>query len=211
MTGRSSIVLRLSRSFGSQWLAPRLPDLARQHPDISVTCMFFNPGDTPVMSSGDAIVLSGSRLAELTDFTIEPLFTTTLSPVAAPSFERVDVKRLADYPVIHTLRRHDDWQTWCAAAEVPLVPRDHGWSFESSSMSYSAAQHGLGIVMAELEFIADDLAGNRLRQISPITVPSGHHYHIAFAPGRSTRPAMRKFRAWLAEQVRMQAPVSLLG
>lgn len=205
ITGRSSIVLRLSRAFGSQWLAPRLPDLARKHPDIFVTCMFYDPSDTPIMSSGDAIVVSGSRLAELTDFTIEPLFRTTLCPVAAPRFGPIDINKLADYPILHTLRRHDDWQTWCAAAQVPFVPLDHGWSFESSGMSYSAAQHGLGIVMAELEFVADDLAQGRLEQISPITVPSAHNYHIAYAPGRAARPAIRKFRDWMAEQVQLAA------
>lgn len=201
MTGRSSIVLRLSRSFGSQWLAPRLPDLARRHPEISVTCMFLNPGDIPSMSSGDAIVLGASRQGELSDFIVEPLFTTTLCPVVSPDFGPVDVAKLSDYPIIHTLRRHDDWQTWCLAAGVPYVPRDQGWSFESSSMSYSAAEHGLGIVMGELEFIAEDLAKDRLRQISPITVSSGHHFQIAYARNHFTRPALRKFRDWMAEQV----------
>jgi len=206
ITGRSSIVLRLSRAFGTQWLAPRLPDLARKHPDISVTCVFYNPSDVPIMSSGDAIVLSGNRLSELTDFTIDPLFTTNLCPVVAPSFGPVDIKRLSEYTILHTLRRHEDWHTWCAAAGIPFLPHDQGWSFESSGMSYSAAQHGLGIAMAELEFVASDLAQNRLRQISPITVSSGHLYHIAYAPGRSARPAMRKFREWMNEQVQISAP-----
>jgi DNA-binding transcriptional LysR family regulator len=201
MTGRSSIVLHLSRSFGSQWLAPRLPDLAARHPDISVTCMFLNPGDTLAGNNGDAIVLSSSRQGELSDFVVEPLFTTTLCPVAAPCFGPVDVLRLADYPIIHTLRRHDDWQTWCLAAGVPFVPRDRGWSFESSSMSYSAAQHGLGIVMAELEFISNDVNLDRLRQISPVAASSGHHFHIAYARSRYSRPAVRKFRDWLNAQM----------
>jgi DNA-binding transcriptional LysR family regulator len=205
MTGRSSIVLRLSRSFGSQWLAPRMPDLARRYPDISVTCLFLNPGDTPAANTGDAIVLSTSRRNQLSEFIVEPLFTTTLCPVVAPGFGPVDIARLADYPIIHTLRRYNDWQTWCTAAGVPFVPREHGWSFESSSMSYVAAEHGLGIVMAEREFIGDALAQGRLLPISPITASSEHNFHIAYTRSRYARPALRKFRTWMSEQMQIPA------
>lgn len=201
MTGRSSIVLHLSRSFGTQWLAPRLPDLASRHPEISVTGMFLNPGDTPTGNSGDAYITSTRRPDDQSDFIVEPMFTTTLCPVSSPALGPVDITRLADYPIIHTLRRHDDWQTWCTAAGIPVVARDRGWSFESSSMSYSAAVHGLGIVMAELEFIGEDLSEDRLRPISPITVSSGHNFHIAYSRSRYDRPALRKFRDWLAGQV----------
>lgn len=201
MTGRGSIVLHLSRSFGSQWLAPRLPDFATRHPDISVTGMFLNPGDTPTANSGDAYITSTRRPDEQADFIVEPMFTTTLCPVAAPSLGPVDVTRLDDYRIIHTLRRHDDWQTWCLAANVPVVSRDKGWSFESSSLSYSAATHGLGVVMAELEFVAEDLAQGRLRRLSPVTAPSGHNFHIAYARSRYARPALQKFRDWLARDL----------
>ena len=201
MTGRSSIVLHLSRSFGTQWLAPRLPDLATRHPEISVTGMFLNPGDAPTGNNGDAYIASTRRQDDRSDFIVEAMFTTTLCPVASPSLGQVDVTRLTDYPIIHTLRRHDDWQTWCTAAGIPVVARDRGWSFESSSMSYSAAVHGLGIVMAELEFIGEDLSEDRLRPISTVTVSSGHNFHIAYSRSRYDRPALRKFREWLAAQV----------
>lgn len=201
MTGRSSIVLHLSRSFGSQWLAPRLADFAARFPDIAITGMFLNPGDTPTGSSGDAYIASTRRDDDQTDFIVEPMFTTTLCPVASPRFESVDISRMPELPIIHTLRRHDDWQTWCIAAGLPVISRDKGWSFESSSMSYSAASHGLGVVMAELEFIAEDLAENKLRPISPVTAPSGHSFHIAYAKSRYDRPALKKFRSWLSDQL----------
>ncbi|WP_102959452.1 LysR substrate-binding domain-containing protein [Mangrovicella endophytica] len=200
MTGRSSVVLRLSRSFGMQWLAPRMLDIAQRHPEISVTSLFLNPGDGLDANGSDALVLSSNRASELADFIVEPLFVTTLCPVAAPDFGPVDIERLADYPIIHTLRRYNDWQTWCAAADIPFVPRDHGWSFESSSMSYAAAEHGLGIVMAELEFVAPAIAQGRLRPISPIQAISEHHFHIAYARSRFSRPALRTFRTWMEEQ-----------
>lgn len=201
MTGRSSLVLHLSRAFGSNWLAPRLRDFAVRHPDISLTCLFLNSNSSAADVSGDAVVLSSIERTDLSSFIVEPLFKTTLCPVAAPSFGPVDITRLPDYPIIHSLRRHNDWQIWCAAAGVPLVTRDLGWSFDHSSMSYSAARHGLGIVMAELEFIAEHLTQNRLRQVSPITAVSEHHFHIAYSRGRYARPALRKFRDWMAEQV----------
>jgi len=205
MTGRSSVVLRLSRSFGLQWFAPRMPDLARRHPDLSVTSLFLNPGDILDANSSDAVILSTNRQSELSDFILEPLFVTTLCPVAAPGFGSIDIGKLADYPIIHTLRRYNDWQTWCGAAGIPSIPRDQGWSFESSSMSYAAAEHGLGIVMAELEFVAEAIAQGRLRQISPIMASSEHHFHIAYTRSRYSRPAIRKFRAWMSEQ--RQIPV----
>jgi DNA-binding transcriptional LysR family regulator len=129
--------------------------------------------------------------------------------VAAPDFASVDTHRLADYPIIHTLRRYNDWQTWCEAAGVPFIPREQGWSFESSSMSYSAAEHGLGVVMAELEFITDALAQGRLRPISPIRVNSEHHFHIAYARSQYNRPALRKFRSWMSQQMETQTSPAL--
>lgn len=211
MTGRSSIVLHLSRSFGSQWLAPRLADFAIKHPGISVTGMFLNPGDVPTASSGDVYITSTRRPDEQEEFLLEPMFTTTLCPVASPSMGTIDLARLEEYPIIHTLRRHDDWQTWCVAANAPAVSRDKGWSFESSSMSYSAARQGLGIVMAELEFIAEDLQQGRLQQISNVSVSSGHHFIAAYSRSRQTRPAVRKFREWLRGQILGLADADLTG
>lgn len=211
MTGRASIVVHLSRSFGTHWLAPRLADFARKHPDISVTGMFMNPGDSPTASSGDAYITTTRRPDEHEDFVVEPMFTTTLCPVASPSLGPIDVSRLDSYPIIHTLRRHDDWRTWCLAAGAPPVSRDRGWSFESSGMSYSAARQGLGIVMAELEFIAEDLQEGRLRPISSVTVSSGHHFHVAYSRNRFKRPAVRKFREWLKEQTAAQITASAIA
>ena len=210
MTGRSSVVLRLSRSFGQQWLAPRMPDLARRHPDLSVTSLFLNPGDVLDANTNDAIVLSTNRQSELSDFILEPLFMTTLCPVAAPELGPIDITRLSDYPVIHTLRRYNDWQAWCDVAGIPAVSRDHGWSFESSSMSYAAAEHGLGIVMAELEFVSDAIAQGRLRPISPILARSEHHFHVAYTRSRYARPAIRKFRAWLSEQTQLSVKLPVI-
>jgi Transcriptional regulator len=103
------------------------------------------------------------------------------------------------------LRRYNDWQTWCKAAKVPFIPRDQGWTFESSSMSYAAAEHGLGIVMAELEFIADALEQGRLRPISQIRASSEHHFRIAYTRSQYTRPAVRKFRNWMSQQMQVLA------
>jgi len=211
MAGRNSIVLHLSRSFGTQWLAPRLADFARKHPDISVTGMFLNPGDSPTATSGDAYITSTPRADGHEDFLVEPMFTTTLCPVASPSLGAINLTQLDNYPVLHTLRRHDDWPTWCLAAGVPPVSRDRGWSFESSSMSYSAARQGLGIVMAELEFIAEDLDQGRLQPISSVTVSSGHYFHVAYSRSRYKRPAVRKFREWLKEQTVGQTGASTKG
>ena len=202
MTGRNSVVLRLSRSFALNWLMPRMPELARRHPDISVTSLYLNPGDALDANISDAVVLSSTRQSDLSDFISEPLFVTTLCPVAAPQFGDVDIERLSTYPIIHTLRRYNDWKVWCEAAGIPPVPLDHGWSFESSSMSYAAAEHGLGIVMAEIEFVAEAIAQGRLRPVSPIVVGSEHHFHIAYTRNRFGRPAIQKFRNWLSEHTR---------
>ena len=36
---------------------------------------------------------------------------------------------------------------------------------------------------------------------SSVVAPSGHHFHIAYSRLRYARPALRKFREWLAGQL----------
>jgi len=203
MIGRSAIILRVPRAFGSHWLAPRLPDLYRRHPEISLTMLFLDHREDIGSHQSDFVISTGSGITAQSDLVIEPLLTSVVTPVASPSVASgVNVAHLATAPIIHTLRRYDDWRSWCERAGVPTVPRDQGWTFESSTMSYSAAVHGLGVVMAELHQIRDEMADGRLVRLSPIDAHPGRTYSLIAHRAKMVRPSMRKFRDWIIEQSR---------
>ena len=91
------------------------------------------------------------------------LFGETLVPVCAPGLlERgPPLKKaddLANHVLLCSMNRPNDWPAWLAAAGAHGVDGNSGLKFENAALAYQAAADQLGVIVALLPFVRDDLA-----------------------------------------------------
>jgi LysR family glycine cleavage system transcriptional activator len=77
-----------------------------------------------------------------------------------------------------------------------------GACVSSSALMYQAAIDQLGVAMAQLAFIENDLATSRLVAPFHLTVTTVRAYYLVFPGERASRPTIAACRAWLLEEAR---------
>jgi LysR family transcriptional regulator, glycine cleavage system transcriptional activator len=194
--------LKLPPTCAIRWLVPRLARFHAVHPDMSVqVTTSHDPVDFDA-NDIDAGVEYGPAIGR--GLAGERLFGEVLVPVvAARAGGGAPPRRpedLGNHLLLHSIQRPDDWPQWFEAAGVPEIGKEQGLIFENSSLTYQGAVDGLGIAMAQVAFVIDELHTGRLTE--PFDVRVHHHlaYHFVYPKERSRIDRIRKFHAWIAEE-----------
>ncbi|KQQ87683.1 transcriptional regulator [Aureimonas sp. Leaf324] len=197
--------VRVSPSFGDGWLAPRLADFVRRHPQweirVDATPNFsdfatevidldlrYGEGDWAGLHSScvvDDLILpmcSPAYLAELREFSDDPL-------------EQLRHARLID-----SAKAYFRWNTWLPRNGVAGVAPNCPYRFDRSSMSLRLAAESAGIALESTTLAMDALAAGRLVPLSPafeaIEFPA---YWMVCPPRHANRRSVRLFTEWVAE------------
>ncbi len=83
LKGAGHVSLKLNTAFALLWLAPRLPDFARRHPEVRLRQIYANWQTDYEGSSADLEIRHGP--GNWPGYTVELLTRGTLSPVCAPA------------------------------------------------------------------------------------------------------------------------------
>ena len=195
-------VLNLSilPAFGMHWLAPRLADFARAHPEVTINLSTrLAPFDFRT-SDFDAAIHFGREDWPGVDYL--PLLPETVVPVAAPKLmpEPVqDPRALLQFDLMHLETRPRAWARWLAAVGVTDTPAP-GMTFDQFSTMAQAAMHGLGIALLPT-FVAEPyLASGQLALASQHATQSIGSYYLVWPKDRPEGGALTSFRAWLRHQ-----------
>jgi LysR family transcriptional regulator, glycine cleavage system transcriptional activator len=198
--------IRLFPTVAMKWLVGRLTRFHALHPTVNVQVTIAN----------DLVDVS----AEEIDFTIQipaipkrgirydTLFPIELLPVCSPSeLSRAlavqDPRDLLDRTLLHSMKRPHDWRIWFDAANVAPSSLREGLSFGNSSLAYQAAIDGLGVAMAHVELIQDDLNAGRLVAVYPLVVRTADNYRLVGREADSGRPEVAAFRDWLLSETKI--------
>ena len=188
--------------FASQRLIPRLPLLRAAHPDLhididtrphglarlddgldaAIVLAKDEPTGLYAMRLGDnrAVAIAARRLAEGPDRLRHPR-----------DLERMTVLLHSDLP--------DAFDTWKDAMGVPELEPAATDHFDSGQLILEAAAQGLGVAfMLDMHLIS--ARDDRLAQVFE-SAPSPWRYWFACRRGALSRPPVRLFRDWLAEEV----------
>ncbi len=186
-----------------RWLVPRLARFHAQHPDLSVQIttshdpVDFDREDIDVAvhyGAGIPPALSG-----------EKMFGEVLIPICSPKLlaRRTALKRprdLANHVLLHSIRRPNDWKQWLEAAGAGDVEGEHGLTFENSSLTYQGAAQGLGLAVAQLAFVADDLSAGQLAAPFKRRVRNDVAYNLVYPRERANLKKIRDFQTWIARE-----------
>jgi LysR family glycine cleavage system transcriptional activator len=197
-----SLTLGILPTFGTRWLAQRLPSFAAQYPGIRLNLFSrLTPFDFN-LDSIDAAIHFGKP--EWPDVTFTPLFGESVLPVGSPDlvsrFAFTSPDDIRQTPLLILLSRPDAWERWLARQGA----RDdgiRGMMFDHFEMVIRAARNGLGLALMPTFLIEEELAAGELVPALAEPQPSLERYYLVSPSERDNYAPLVAFRTWLTSEV----------
>ncbi|CAM2170101.1 LysR family transcriptional regulator, glycine cleavage system transcriptional activator [Paraburkholderia sacchari] len=199
-------------SLVSKWLAPRVLEWQREHPELSVYLDGTHTEPSPDGYEIDFRISYGER--GLNAENAVELFRDCVVPVCSPRLlESGSLKTPADllaYPLITVdwlpkFASPPSWSEWFAANDVDCGDFDgNRLVFSLSSVAIQAAIDGYGFTLAQGSMIADDLAAGRLAMPFALGLALPSPYFLKWKPNAFDRPHCRQFHRWLVTRGKEQ-------
>lgn len=194
-------VLRLSTlpSFATLWLSPRLGGFFSDNPDVSIN---LDPTTQPVsLGSANTELAIRFGLGRWPDVESHFLGHEWVIPVCSPDFnERAEAKtptEIAQMPLI------DDptftWTTWFEAmGHHSFHPRPIVMVADSTVATAMAA-NGLGVALARLRLVYNDIAKGKLIQLASEPLQTRQSYHFVTNHSPRNSQLVERFHQWLTD------------
>ena len=210
--GGGTLALSILPTFGTRWLAPRLPRFLAAHPGVTINLgTRLRPFDF-AEEGFDAAIHFGE--ATWPDAGFAKLFDERMVACAAPGFlASHPVKTAADLiglPLLQLETRPDAWADWLqyhgVAGNPPL-----GMLFDQFAPMIQSAIYGMGVALLP-EFLAKaELADGRLVDAWGGAVPSRGSYYLVWPHAADSYPPLIAFRDWLLQAVAGSADEGVLA
>nr|WP_321249076.1 LysR substrate-binding domain-containing protein [uncultured Ruegeria sp.] len=196
-----SLSLSILPAFGMHWLAPRLQDFARRHPEVTVNLNTrLRPFDFQT-EHFDAAIHFGQR--DWPGVNYLPIMREDILPVCAPDLLpkiQDSIEWLTSAPLLHIETRPDAWEQWFAIQGHPVKGLT-GMMFDQFSTMIQATIHRLGVALLPSYLVAEDLRKGRLSlawQGPPVSLGD---YYLVWPQHRPAATPLVSFRTWLEGQV----------
>ena len=195
--------LAILPTFGTRWLAPRLPQFIADHPGITINLTTrLAPFDFNLESVDAAIHFGPADWpgAEL-DFLMSETVVPACSQAMLQAHQFKQAGDLAKAPLLHLVSRPDAWERWFHSMGVE-ANEVHGMLVDQFAMAAQAAISGLGVALLPRFLIESELARGDLVEAVHGPVESAERYYLAWPSSRASYPPLQAFRHWLQATVR---------
>jgi DNA-binding transcriptional LysR family regulator len=210
---QQTLLLAAVPTFASRWLIPRLPDLARQHPQLVVHIETRTRPFLFADTDFDAALYAGTpqQLRNWAGTRSTLLLREQLVPVCAPALlpggRPCEPEELAEMPLLQQSTRPEAWRQWFQRAGVHTPLALAGPRYELFSLTVAAAVHGMGLALVPRLLVEHELAGGQLVQASAHALPPERAYYLVRPEQQDDKPILQAFQAWLEQQAgSLQAP-----
>jgi LysR family glycine cleavage system transcriptional activator len=192
--------IKLPPTFAIRWLMPRLARFHAQHPDIDVQITTSHQRADFDREDVDVSIHSEPRVPQGPGY--RRLFGEILLPVCAPGLLHKGPPLqvpddLAKHVLLCSMNRPNDWPAWLKAAGARGVDGNNGLKFENAALAYQAAADQLGVIVALLPFVQDDLAAGRLLEPFRLRVETQGAYWLACRPSAEKPQRVQAFEEWI--------------
>ncbi|NVO54234.1 LysR family transcriptional regulator [Rhodobacteraceae bacterium B1Z28] len=196
-----SLHLSILPAFGMHWLAPRLQDFARRHPEVTVNLNTrLRPFDFDAEPFDAAIHFGQPNWSGVNHM---KLMHEQVLPVCAPALlpERIEsIDWLTEAPLLHIETRPDGWERWFAEQGHPIKGLK-GMLFDQFSTMIQATIHGLGVGLFPSYLVAEDLKTGRLVLAWDGPEVSLGDYYLVWPKDKIESEPSKSFRNWLKSQL----------
>lgn len=199
-------VLRLAilPTFGTRWLAPRLPDFLARHGHVTLHLSTqLAPFDFQ-LTAADAAIHFGP--AQWPGAELQYLMPETVVAVCHRALrERLGLGGAQDLltaPLLHLASRPGAWAHWLKTHGVDQALPVQAMQFDQFATMAQAAQAGLGVALLPRFLFQQELAYKDLVPAlgGMADAASADAYYLAWPIGRSEYPPLKVFKQWLAQQ-----------
>lgn len=214
---RQRMRLQVPPTFAARWLIPRMEQLRQSLPDLElhIETTWLRTINDRIQAESNELIIHVCKDYPHNDLQQELLRQETLAVLVSPDYLArhgpINAPQdLHNKELIHTrLDGHIHWQAWCRAMQIDDLDIHQGYEFETLDMALSAAENGIGIVVADLLYAIDALQQGKL--VIPFTMPliKGLSYRL-FSQQEQTMPAhllsrypnaQSQYRQWLKDEI----------
>lgn len=191
-------------TFGSHWLAPRLPDFLAENPDLAIN----------IESRWSPFAMQDQFIDVAVHFgrpiwagaTCHALCAEMMVPVAAPSLvnhhKLTSAKRLVAAPLLHLQTRQTAWRDWFEQQGLENKEPFKGHRFDQFSMIIEAAVAGMGVGLLPFYLIEQQVMQGSLKVIDPTPLKTEDAYFLAIPDDRAEKPGVVAFTNWIRKQIK---------
>jgi LysR family transcriptional regulator, glycine cleavage system transcriptional activator len=196
-----TLTLAILPTFGTRWLAPRLPRFLAQNPGVTVNLVTrLSPFDFR-HEAIDAAIHFGHDDWPGTGMAL--LRREEVLPVCAPDLRArygfSGAAEIRQAPLLHLTTRPDAWERWLRlhAADDRAV---HGMLFDQFATLAQAAMAGLGVALIPDFLIAEELAAGTLVPALDLPMRNSEAYYLCWPSDRADHPPLCALRDWIVSE-----------
>lgn len=200
----NTLIVTAGPAFTAKWLAPRIYDFVRAHPEIDLR---FSATLRRLDFDRDEVDVA-IRFGYLRDTGLfsQPFKNEWVTPVMTPELaeQYPTAESLRDAPLmfddsIDFLDPPCDWCTWFRAAGIDFAPT-HGPHFSQADHAIDAAVAGTGIVLGRRAMVLKEIADGRLVAPHKIALLSKARFRFLCRKGQETRPQIAALLNWMMNE-----------
>jgi len=199
----NSEVLKIATlpSFGSRWLAKKLPAFLSSNPNISLE--FHDRVKDFNLEQEDIDVAFFYGHGSWPGLACHKLIDEEMVAVASPellgqcSIHTVD--DLTQLPLLHLSTRPDAWHHWFSVQEIITDRSYHGTRFETFPMLVRTAMAGGGVALVPHFTVDEELEAGRLKLASPHRLLSKSAYYLVYPEHLGELAKVRRFVEHITE------------
>ena len=196
----SPFVLSCASSLLARWVIPRLDRMERELPLLR---MHLSPEEDPLApqrAEADA-ALALAAPPWPAGWQVHELAPERIGPVVSPRYAGLarlidrDESALCDEALLHTSSRPQAWPAWAQTYGIPATSLRYGQGFARLFYLLEAAVAGLGVAIAPIQLVQDDLHAGRL--LAPWGFRQTPAFWILATPRRRNDARVDALVAWL--------------
>jgi LysR family glycine cleavage system transcriptional activator len=198
-------------AFTAKWLAPRLYEFARAHPEVdlrfsaSLRMMDFDLDEVDVAIRFGYGHDDGLWSMPLNKEWITPVMTPELA-ARYPTPETLLSAPLMFDDSVDFLDPPCDWTTWFRAVGITHTPT-HGAHFSQADHAVDAALAGAGVVLGRRAMVVKELHEGRLVAPFGVALETKARFRFLCRKGMENRPQIAAFRDWILAEIEKTASV----
>jgi LysR family glycine cleavage system transcriptional activator len=190
--------LAILPTFGTRWLAPRLPTFLASNPGITINLATrlsffdfrFEPMDAAI-HFGQA-VWPGAEMMFLRSEVVIP----ACSPDIKRRYEFAKPDDLKKVPLLHISTRANAWDHWFSI-NGGQPGGMHRMVFDQFATAAQATMAGVGAALLPEFLIQEELASGKLVRALDLPMESAEGYYLVWPIARAAHPPLVAFRNWL--------------
>ena len=202
---KSIVTIHCTPSIATIWLAPRLRDFHKLHPDIEVHMRTTDILPEKYRAQGSDLEIMRMAADAKPGKTLRKLWEARIIPVCSPEYLDQHgpfrtANELCEQELIHTLGYGNDWHRWASVYATGDVQVSSGFSVDGLVISTEAACRGEGIILGRTPLLDAFLRDGRLVEALPSNLGLSTSYYLKSDAVSPNKKSVKVFADWILSQ-----------